>query len=98
MSPIGARLGAIDPRPTQLETRRSGGPARGGMTMTYKPYTAHTNETGGGCLGRILLIAELESLAPALLRKCLRDLLASIVPVSYAPGALLNYLDPAVVG
>lgn len=66
--------------------------------MTYKPYKAHTNATGGGRLGRILQIVHLESLPPALLRECLRDLLASIVSVADAAGALLNYLDLAVVG
>lgn len=66
--------------------------------MAYTPNNTHNNATEGGRLGRILLTADLESLAPALPRECLRDLLASIVSVADATGALLNYLDPAVVG
>ena len=42
------------------------------------------------------MIADLKSLAPALLRECLRNVLASMASV--AAGALLKYLDPAVVG
>ena len=66
--------------------------------MTYRPCKAHSDGTGGGRHGRTLLIADLKSLAPALLRECLRDFLASMASVADAAGALLKYLDPAVVG
>lgn len=67
------------------------------MMMDHDPTTAQAQATGGGRLGRILLLADLASLPPALLRECLRDLLANMVSIADAAGALLNQLDPGTV-
>lgn len=55
------------------------------------------DSTGGGRLGRLILLADLSTLSPALLHLCVRDLIASMISINEASIMLRSLFTPQAV-